>query len=172
MSEPYLAEIRIMGFNFPPRGWAQCDGQILPIAQYQSLYSLLGTVYGGDGRTTFALPDLRGRTPIHVGSNNNNATSHALGSRGGEEKHTLTTSEIPAHRHNVQASSDPADQNDPTDRVLAQATFPIYRGLDNAVALHPLGVATNSGGQGVENLQPFLSLNFVIALTGTYPPRN
>lgn len=166
MSEPYLGEIRIVGFTFAPVGWALCDGQLLPIDQYQSLYSLLGTTYGGDGRTTFALPDLRGRTPIHVGN------GHAQGQKSGEEQHTLTTSEIPAHRHFVQASSDAADQNNPTGRVLAQATFPIYRGPDASVSLHPLGVAANAGGQAIDNMQPFLSLNFVIALTGTFPPRN
>src|SRR5210317_2084181 len=109
MSEPFLAEVRIVGFNFAPRGWAYCDGQILPINQNQSLYSLLGTTYGGDGRTTFALPDLRGRTPIHRGD------GHSLAQKSGAETVTLTAAEIAAHSHTVKASSTPADTAVPTD---------------------------------------------------------
>ena len=116
MSEPFLAEIRIVGFNFAPRGWAFCDGQILPINQNQSLYSLLGTTYGGDGRTSFALPDLRGRTPIHVGSSN--GYSHLLGQKSGEDTHTLAISEMPGHDHALQATSANGDSPIPTNNLL------------------------------------------------------
>ena len=113
MSEPFLAEIRMFGFNFAPRGWAFCDGQILPINQNQSLYSLLGTTYGGDGRTSFALPDLRGRTPIHVGN------GHAQGQKSGEETHTLPAGETPPHGHVLSASADGGVSINPSGSVLA-----------------------------------------------------
>jgi len=169
MSEPFLAEIRIVGFNFAPRGWAFCDGQILPINQNQSLYSLLGTTYGGDGRTSFALPDLRGRTPIHVGSSN--GSSHTLGQKSGEEAHTLSISETPGHDHALQATSANGDSPVPTGNLLG-AYNNGYRdgtGLTNMVS----GTVANvGGGQGHENMQPYLALNFCIALQGLFPSRN
>src|SRR5210317_1732307 len=117
MSEPFLAEVKIVGFDFPPRGWATCDGQILPINQNQSLYSLLGTTYGGDGRTTFALPDLRGRTPIHVGNSSTAGSSnHSLGHRSGQESVTLNTAEMPAHGHVARASPGAGTQFAPAGR--------------------------------------------------------
>ncbi len=169
MSEPFLAEIKIVGFNFAPRGWAFCDGQILPINQNQSLYSLLGTTYGGDGRTSFALPDLRSRVPIHKGSSN--GTNHQLGSKSGEETHMLIDAEIPQHSHAIQASSDPSDNQDPTNAVLAKSGQ-IYRNSTNLVDMVS-GTMTNAGGgQAHENLQPFLAVNFCIALQGLFPSRN
>lgn len=172
MSEPFLAEIRMVGFNFAPRGWALCDGQILPINQNQSLYSLLGTTYGGDGRTTFALPDLRGRTPIHVGASN--GTQHQLGSKSGEETHTLSTAEMPQHNHVLKASDDTADQQFPTDRVPARstATDPFWVNPSPLVNMDPSTVASVGGGQAHENMQPYLTLNFCIALQGLFPSRN
>lgn len=165
MSEPFLAEIRMVGFNFAPRGWAFCDGQILPINQNQSLYSLLGTTYGGDGRTSFALPDLRGRVPIHVGN------GHTEGQRSGEETHTLSVNEMPQHTHNIQSSGDTATQSDPTGSVLAQSTQ-IYHGPTNLVDM-VTGTMTNVGGsQAHENRQPYLVVNFCIALQGLFPSRN
>ena len=113
MAEPFLSEIRIFSFNFAPRGWALCNGQLLPINQNQALFSLLGTTFGGDGRVNFALPDLRGRTPIHVGN------GHTLGERGGEQAHTLSISELPEHTHLPAASSQPGDRHDPTGAVWA-----------------------------------------------------
>ncbi len=170
MSEPFLAEIRIVGFNFAPRGWAYCDGQILPINQNQSLYSLLGTTYGGDGRTSFALPDLRSRTPIHRGD------GHSLGQKGGAETVTLTAAEIAAHTHAAKASSTPGDQINPTGRVLAQVTAPDLAYEDPAAAtstaLRSGTVANAGGGQGHNNMQPYLALGFVIALQGLFPSRN
>lgn len=166
MSEPFLAEIRIVGFNFAPRGWAFCDGQILPINQNQSLYSLLGTTYGGDGRTSFALPDLRGRTPIH------RSDGHTLGQKGGAETITLTAAEIAAHTHSVKASTAVADQTVPTDRILGADD--IYRNPEaaNMTALRSGTVTNAGGGQAHDNMQPFLALDFCIALQGLFPSRN
>lgn len=171
MSEPFLAEVKIVGFTFPPRGWAFCDGQILPIAQNQSLYSLLGTIYGGDGRTSFALPDLRGRTPVHWGGIYNQ------GNKGGEETHALSVGEIPAHRHGSQGSSDATISSEPAGNVLAstgggrRAITP-YGDDTTLVGLNAASVSNSGQGQGHENMQPFRALNFCIALTGLFPSRN
>ena len=167
MSEPFLAEVRIVGFNFAPRGWAFCDGQILPINQNQSLYSLLGTSYGGDGRTSFALPDLRGRSPRHIGG--------SPGGRSGEENHQLATAEIPAHDHPVQGTINPSDTTDPTDALHGDAGSgrrPVtpYRTGNNLTDMAASGATGNSAGHN--NMQPFLTLNFVIALQGLFPSRN
>ena len=166
MSEPFLAEIRIVGFNFAPRGWAFCDGQILPINQNQSLYSLLGTTYGGDGRTSFALPDLRSRTPIHRGD------GHTLGQKSGAETVTLTAAEIAAHTHSVKASTAVANQTVPTGRILGSDD--IYRDPEaaNVTALRSGTVTNAGGGQAHDNMQPFLTLDFCIALQGLFPSRN
>jgi microcystin-dependent protein len=169
MSEPFLAEIRIVGFNFAPRGWAFCDGQLLPINQNQSLYSLLGTTYGGDGRTSFALPDLRGRTPIHVGG------GFSLGQKTGEETVTLNVAEIPNHDHVLNGVSDNADQVVATNNYFARAGTQVYRQPDSSTTFVAMnsGVVGNTGGsQGHENMQPYLALNFCIALQGLFPSRN
>ena len=171
MSEPFLAEVRIVGFNFAPRGWAFCDGQLLPINQNQSLYSLLGTNYGGDGRTTFALPDLRGRTPIHVGASSG-GNVHPLGQKSGEETVTLSVPEMPAHTHPARASSATADSTDPRGRVLAATGGEqAYRALSQPAAMGN-AIGNTGGSQGHDNMQPFLVLNFVIALQGLFPSRN
>ena len=162
MAEPFLSEIRIMSFNFAPKGWAMCDGQLLPINQNQALFSLLGTTYGGDGRVNFALPDLRARVPIHLGS------GHTLGERGGEQAHTLLISELPMHTHVQQASPSTGDAVNPTGAVLA-AMSNAYRGADNATTLNPASVTDVGGGQAHENMQPFLVLTFCIALQGIFP---
>ena len=167
MSEPFLAEIRIVGFNFPPRGWAQCDGQILPINQNQSLFSLLGTSYGGDGRSTFGLPDLRGRSPRHIGAN--------PGGKAGVENHPLSVAEIPSHKHSVQGSSNATDTTNPADAVQGTAAGG-RRPLTPYVADNNLTAMAHGGetgsGSGHDNMQPFLTLNFVIALQGLFPSRN
>jgi len=170
MSEPFLAEVRMVGFNFAPRGWAFCDGQILPINQNQSLFSLLGTTYGGDGRTSFALPDLRGRTPIHEGSSN--GSSHLLGQKGGQETLTLSASEMPQHDHVAQASDNNADSGEPGGRVLARSTSSTYHLPTNLTALNPQAVSNTGGGQGHDNMMPYLAVTFCIALTGLFPSRN
>ena len=173
MSEPFLAEVRIMGFNFAPRGWALCDGQILPINQNQSLYSLLGTTYGGDGRTSFALPDLRGRTPIHVGRSNG-GESHTLGQKSGEETHTLSAAEMPNHDHTAKASTTNADQNNPDGHILAQAlNFYVPTATNPTQQEISQATVTNVGGsQAHDNMQPYLALNYCIALQGLFPSRN
>ncbi len=165
MSEPFLAEIRMVGFNFAPRGWALCDGQILPINQNQSLFSILGTSFGGDGRTTFALPDLRGRTPVHPGTGVNYAQ------KKGEEKHTLTTNEIQPHNHTAQGSSTGGNAPIPTGTILAGSNN-TYSDPANFQAIHPQSVANAGGGQGHNNMQPYLAFNFCIALQGLFPSRN
>jgi microcystin-dependent protein len=162
MAEPFLSEIRLMSFVFAPKGWALCNGQLLPINQNQALFSLLGTTFGGDGRVNFALPDLRGRVPIHVGS------GHTLGERGGEQAHTLSIGELPQHTHVVNASSANAATNSPTDNVLAQSNN-IYGTAAGLVSLNA-GTATNVGGsQAHLNMQPFLTVSFCIALQGIFP---
>lgn len=169
MSEPFLAEVRIVGFNFAPRGWALCDGQILPINQNQSLYSLLGTTYGGDGRTTFALPDLRGRTPIHVGRSNGGG-SHTLGQKSGEETHTLSAAEMPDHDHPLHAVNATGTGNNPSGWLPAVSLSNVYLAPQNLVNM--AGVLNVGGGQAHNNMQPSLALNFCIALQGLFPSRN
>jgi len=158
-----------MSFNFAPKGWAMCNGQLLPINQNQGLFSLLGTTFGGDGRVNFALPDLRGRVPIHVGS------GHTLGERGGEQAHTLSVAELPTHTHVLSASA--TDGNapvpfGPSGNVLARTVNNIYAAPANLVAMNP-GTVTNIGGsQAHLNMQPFLTLTFCIALQGIFPSPN
>ncbi len=165
MAEPFLSEIRMMSFVFAPKGWALCNGQLLPINQNQALFSLLGTTFGGDGQVNFALPDLRGRVPLHVGS------GHTLGERGGAPAHTLSIAELPTHTHLLSASATEADAVSPTaSTVLARspATQP-YRDATNLVAMAS-GAITNVGGsQAHLNMQPFLTLSFCIALQGIFP---
>ncbi|MBK8136787.1 MAG: phage tail protein [Chloroflexi bacterium] len=163
MAEPFLSEIRIMSFVFAPRGWALCNGQLLPINQNQALFSLLGTTFGGDGRVNFALPDLRGRTPIHVGS------SHTLGERGGEQAHTLSIGEIPTHIHAAQFSTAAATSADGTGNVPAQTLTPAYGPAQNLVAMAAGHIANVGGSQAHLNMQPFLTLSFCIALQGIFP---
>jgi len=166
MSEPFLSEIKIMSFGFPPKGWALCDGQLLPINQNQALFSLLGTTYGGDGRVNFGLPNLQGRTPMHMGD------GHTLGERGGEQSHTLSIAEIPTHVHAMNATSADAVANtNPGNTVmLAKASGDsIYSNAANLMALNPGAVANVGGSQAHLNMQPFLVLNFCIALQGIFP---
>jgi microcystin-dependent protein len=167
MAEPFLAELRIMSFAFPPKGWALCNGQLLPINQNQALFALLGTTYGGNGQTTFALPDLRGRIPIHMQGN-----VHTLGQAAGEAAHTLTVSELPTHIHSAGASTVSTGGNDnPTNRFLGSANN-VYAAPSNLTAMNP-GKITNTGGsQAHLNQQPFLKLSFCIALQGIFPSRN
>lgn len=162
--DPYLGEIRITAFNFAPRGWALCNGQILSINQNQALYALLGTTYGGDGRTTFALPDLRGRMPMHVNA------AHPLGQSGGEPAHTLTTAEMPTHTHPGRASSH-ADTLSPAGAYWATQPGNAYAlPATNSMAIGAIGAV--GGSQPHENMPPYLGMNFVIALTGIFPPRS
>lgn len=170
MSEPFLAEVRIVGFNFAPRGWAFCDGQILPINQNQSLYSLLGTTYGGDGRTSFALPDLRGRTPMHVGSAGT-GSFHTLGQKSGEETHTLAGNEMPQHDHVLHGTNVTANSTELGGRLLG-ATAGLYGPPASLVNMRSDNLPNVGGGQAHENMQPYLAVNFCIALRGLFPSRN
>jgi microcystin-dependent protein len=165
MAEPFTSEIRIMSFGYAPRGWAMCNGQLLPINQNQALFSLLGTTFGGDGRVNFALPDLRGQVPIHVGS------GHTFGEKGGEQAHTLSIAEIPTHTHVLEASGNNATQNSPTNAFLANSTA-VYHTATSLVALNPSSVTSTGGSQAHLNMQPFLVLTFCIALTGIFPSQN
>jgi microcystin-dependent protein len=164
MAEPFLAEIRMMSFNYPPRGWAFCNGQVLPINQNQALFSLLGTVYGGDGRTTYGLPDLQGRVPTHTGGG-----GHVLGEKGGEQAHTLSISEIPIHTHSFNGTSTTGTLNLATDNILGVSQAPIYVSPQSMLALNPGSITNVGGSQAHLNMQPFLTLNFCIALQGIFP---
>ena len=169
MADPFIGEIKMVGFNFAPRNWAFCDGAQIAIAQNQTLYSLLGTIYGGDGRTNFALPDLRGRVPVHPGA------GIAQGQAGGSESVTLDANTMPQHTHPVQASSDNADQRDPTDGILAatvEDNREIYGSATGLVDMNAAAVTPTGGGQAHNNIQPIQVVNFVIALQGLYPSRN
>jgi microcystin-dependent protein len=162
MAEPFLSEVRIMSFEFAPKGWALCNGQLLPINQNQALFSLLGTTFGGDGRVNFALPDLRGRTPIHVGS------GHTLGERGGEQAHTLSIAELPTHTHVVTGSNDNADNPVPAGAAFASANN-VYTAATSLTSLAPGTLANVGGSQAHLNMQPFLTLSLCIALQGIFP---
>lgn len=166
MGTPFLGEIKMISWNYPPKGWAFCNGQFMAINQNQALFSLLGTNYGGNGQTTFALPDLRGRGAIHMGA------GHVLGEKGGEEAHTLTQSEMPAHTHTLNASQSDGNIQVPTNNVLARTVNNIYGGLNNLTTLRPASVTNIGGSQPHVNMQPYLTINFVIALVGVFPSRN
>jgi microcystin-dependent protein len=162
---PFLAELRLMSTARVPTGWARCDGQLLPISLNQSLFALLGTMYGGNGSTNFALPDLRGRTPRHVGSGN------FQGQRLGAESRTLSSAQLPAHVHTVLASSALGDQAVPTGRLLA-GSLNQYRAPSDFTTLHPASVTAVGGGQAHDNKDPFLVLSWLIAIQGVFPPRS
>lgn len=164
MSEAYIGEIRMVGFNFAPLGWASCDGQLMPIAQYDALFSLIGTIYGGDGEQTFALPNLNDRVPIHAGG------GFVLGQRGGEWEHTLTAAEMPAHTHPFMASAADADKEAPGGALPARAAHNAYSPGGSRV---PMGgaVSTIGAGQPHSNAQPYQAVHFIICLEGVYPQR-
>lgn len=163
MAEPFLSEIRIMSFGFPPKGWALCNGQLLPINQNQALFSLLGTTYGGDGRVNFGLPNLQGRTPIHTGS------GHTLGEQGGEQAHTLSISEIPTHTHTLNGTSTTGSLIIAAGNLLGSSPSQMYQAPANLGAMSPASIANAGGSQAHLNMQPFLTLNFSIALQGIFP---
>jgi microcystin-dependent protein len=170
MSDPFIGEIRVMSFNFAPKGWALCNGQLLPINQNQPLFSLFGTTYGGDGRVNFGLPDLRGRAPIYVGQ------GFTQGERGGEENHTLIQSEMAAHNHNAVATTTAGDSSNLVNRLLGQSapdTFKDYSttGGGSLVPLRAGTITAAGGSQPHTNMQPYLVLNFCVALQGIFPSR-
>ena len=164
MSQPYVGEIRMFAGNFAPAGWMFCEGQLLPISEYETLFNLIGTTYGGDGQTTFALPDLRGRLPIHQGN------GFTLAETGGVETVTLTTSQIPSHSHPFLASTSPGGTVDPTGNVLSD--FPggkAYRPIPPTVALASQSIGSTGGSQPHDNVQPYLCIDFIISLFGVFP---
>lgn len=176
MSDPYIGQIQPYGFNFAPRGWALCEGQILPISQNTALFSLLGTMYGGDGRTTFALPDLRGRVPIHFGQGPG-LPNYTIGQKGGTPQVTLNVTQIPSHNHPgvLNGTTTGADATNPTGAALAGAREDTYKGgVTPNVAMAAGSVAVQNAGGGLphDNMQPYLVVNWCIALQGVYPPRN
>jgi microcystin-dependent protein len=165
MSEPFLSEIKIVSFNFPPKGWALCNGQLLPINQNQALFALLGTTYGGNGQTNFALPNLRGRVPIHMGN------GHTLGEVAGSTAVTLNQSQMPQHLHSLMAQPNAGNQLAAANAFLAQASN-VYRTADNLTTLNAASIANVGGSQPHNNMMPYLVLNFIIALQGIFPSRN
>ncbi len=176
MSEPFTAEIRIFAGNFAPRGWAFCNGQLLPVSQNTALFSLIGTTYGGDGRTTTALPNLQGRAPMHPGRGPG-LTSRRLGQRGGTEMVTLSEAQMPNHTHNVQAVQRTQftvgnDLTATNNYLASPQTGNAYVGASSLTAMDSTAVQNKGGSQAHNNLQPFLTMNFIIALVGLYPSRS
>lgn len=171
MSDPFIAEIVMFGGNFAPRGWAYCEGQLLPISQNAALFSLIGTTYGGDGRTTTALPDLRGRVAIHPGTGPGLPT-YRLGQRGGQPTHTLTTNEMPSHNHTIAAHGEEADVTIPTNATFGASSGPIYSNETADATMRTNTINNNGGNQAHNIMQPYLAVNYIIALQGTYPSRN
>lgn len=164
MAEPFLSEIRLFSFNFPPKGWALAAGQLLPISQNQALFSLFGTTYGGNGQTNFALPDLRGRVPMHTGN------GHTLGEQNGDTTVTLSIADLPDHVHQMNAVNSTATSTNQTDALLGAAS--IYAAAQILVAMNPNSITLTGASQPHENMQPFLTLNYCIALQGIFPSRN
>src|SRR5260370_13459596 len=166
MSEPFLGEIKIISWNFPPKGWSFCNGQLLPINQNQALFSILGTTYGGDGRVNFGLPNLQGRSPVHVGN------GIALGELGGETTHTLNISQIPAPNHVPVGSSTSANLTSAAGNLLANVHTNLYNNPTSNTPMNPACVLPAGGNQPHENMSPYLVLNFIIALQGIFPSQN
>jgi microcystin-dependent protein len=169
MTSPFVGEIRLFGFNFAPVGWALCNGQLMPISQNAALFSLLGTTYGGDGQTNFALPNLQARVPIHQGSDG--GPSHAMGESGGSETETLSVLQLPAHNHPVLAHKGIGNQTKPTDSLPAATNGDSYAGTAN-VAMNASMIGETGGGQPLSVVQPYLVVNFCISLQGVFPSRN
>ncbi len=167
MAEPFIGEIRMFGGNFAPQGWAFCDGRILPISENTALFSLIGTFYGGDGQSTFGLPDLRSRVPIHQSS------SFPLAASGGEENVTLQVAQLPSHTHTMQVSSDTGTKSNPSGAApAASASVSLYKSATPATALSPAALGAAGSDQPHTNIQPFLCVSFIISLFGIFPSRN
>ena len=167
MSQPYVGEIRMFGGNFAPVGWRFCDGSVLPIAENDVLFQLIGTTYGGDGEETFALPDLRGRVPIHMGTGA--GTTYTIGETGGVETVTLTSNQIPVHNHALMASTDTANLSSPANAVTGEAATKLYRIPSSTTVMAASTVANAGGSQPHENMQPYLVVNYIISLFGVFP---
>ena len=170
MSDPFIGEIRMFAGSFAPRGWALCDGTLLAISQYDALFSLLGTIYGGDGRTTFGLPDLRGRIPVHNGTGPG-LPARPIGQKSGQENTTLTVTNLPSHTHQLNVTEDDADETQPSGMVQAQTAEDSYSAF-SIVETVSAAVSATGGSQPHSNVQPFLCINFIISLAGIYPSRS
>ena len=170
MADPFVAEIRIFPFNFAPKGWAWCDGQLLPLSQNTALFSLLGTTYGGNGKSNFALPDLQGRTPIHPGQGPG-LSLHDLGESGGSETVSLLESEMPAHSHTLRGSNERVEVNSPSGATLAVATAVVYSSENSSSVMHSQVISPSGGDFPHNNMMPYLTYYFCIALQGVFPPR-
>ena len=171
-AQPFIGQIMVFAGNFAPAGWAQCNGQLLPISQYDALFSLIGTTYGGDGQTTFALPDLRSRLPIHQGQGPG-LSNYVPGENGGAEAVTLLTSQLPVHTHPALGNSDAGTSTDPTGGVWASGPTNIYiAGASANTNMNPASISGSGGGQPHDNMLPFVTLNFCIALEGIYPSQS
>jgi microcystin-dependent protein len=166
MAQPYVGEIRMFAGNFAPAGWMFCEGQLLPISENETLFQLIGTTYGGDGQSTFALPDLRGRVPLHFGS------GVSLAETGGAEQVTLTVSQIPSHAHAMLASTDIPTNSSPANTVPGQAAAKIYRAGSPTGVLNPASMGTTGGSQPHVNFQPYLCISFIISLFGIFPSQS
>ena len=172
MSEPFISQIQTFGFNYAPPGWAMCHGQLLEITKYQALFSLIGTTYGGDGRTTFGLPDLRGRLALHQG-NGPGLTPRIIGQKGGAESITLTKETIPPHTHSMHARGEPATSRKPSGNLLGgPPQGPIYRAGNTDATLSSESIGQTGGSQAFTNMKPFLGITWCICLQGEYPSRN
>ena len=171
MSEPFVGEIRMFAGNFAPRGWAFCDGQLLAVSQNDALFSLLGTIYGGDGRTTFGLPDMRGRIPLHQGTGPG-LSPRRLGAKSGDEKVALTTSQLASHGHDFNASTEIATVTGPQGKVIARTSGNLYEATTQNADFSSAMIANTGGSQPHNNLMPTLCIHFIIALVGIYPSRN
>lgn len=175
MSDPFVGEIKMFAGNFAPRGWAFCDGQLLAVSQNDALFSLFGTIYGGDGRTTFGLPDLRGRIPLHQGQGPG-LSSRKIGNKSGQEDVTLTTNQLPSHTHTMKASNSSGERATPSGSVLSRSNVVnIYRSSPAAATIVDMSaqaVSNTGGSQHHSNLMPFLCIHYIVALFGIYPSRN
>ena len=170
MAQPYVGEIRMFGGNFAPAGWMFCEGQLLPISENETLFNLIGTTYGGGGQSTFALPDLQGRLPVHMGQGPGITQSYVVGEKAGVESVTLTTQQIPIHNHAVQTSNDIASSNSANNSILAQSTQILMYTQDTATKfMPPTAVSPVGGSQPHDNLQPYLCISFIISLFGIFP---
>jgi microcystin-dependent protein len=168
MANPFIGEIRLVGFNFAPVGWLFCDGSLVQIVNFETLFNLIGTTYGGDGQSTFALPDLRGRTPIHQGTGSSLST-RVIGQTGGDERVTLTTQQLPAHRHDFLAVVGGTPTSNPQGTRLASGGLNVYTNVAQTTSMNANALASVGGTQSHENMQPSLVLNFIIATEGIFP---
>ena len=171
MSEPFVGQITMFAGNFAPRGWAFCDGQLLDVSQNDALFSLFGTIYGGDGRTTFGLPDLRGRLPLHMGTGPG-LSPRTIGAKSGSESVTVVTTQLPSHTHPLQGSTDSATTPDPSGNVFARSSGDAYGSEFSASNMSPAALGSSGGSQAHSNMQPWLGINFIVALAGVFPSRS